>query len=244
MPTTLETFALNMLQPAQRPEDARQDAMRMAASLTISKGQALSVTTATGLGGLLVPGGSGGAQNFVAFSMYDALTDASGNVFFADSSTPSWRNTPRQVLPIWVAGIFDPSDLKTKATPVAEVDTFTPANVTTGDVDTLTYTAADGTVTTISVTIGATQTATAASTLLIAAWNANATTAAIATASGTATVVLTGVTAGTSFTVASSVVGTGTLTRAATTAASGRSLADVLVGCPGARLLHNGFWKI
>jgi hypothetical protein len=245
MPTTLETYALNMLQPMQRPEDARQDAMKFAASLTVSKGQAVSVTTATALGSPLVPGATDGTQNFVGFSMYDFMTDANGKVFFADTTTATWRNTPWTTAPIWVKGIFDPADLKTKATPVAEVDTFTPGGtITTGDVNKLTYTAPDGTVTIISFTVGGTTTAAAVSAGLIAAWNANATTAAIATATGTTTVVLTGVTAGTSFTVASSVTGVGTLTRAATTAASGRAIADVLVGCPGARVLHNGFWEI
>jgi hypothetical protein len=86
MPTTLETFGLNMLQPIQRPEDARQDACKFAASLTITKGQAIGVATATGLGQQLVPGASDGTQNFVGFSMYDFLTDANGKVFFSDST--------------------------------------------------------------------------------------------------------------------------------------------------------------
>jgi hypothetical protein len=67
MPQTLETFQLNMLQPIQNPEDARPDAMKFAASLTITKGQAVSVTTATGLGSPLVPGASDGTQLFVGF---------------------------------------------------------------------------------------------------------------------------------------------------------------------------------
>jgi hypothetical protein len=245
MPATLETLQLNMLQPIQNPEDARSDAMKFAANLTITKGQAVSVTTATALGSPLVPGASDGTQNFVGFSMYDFLTDANGKVFFSDSTSAGWRNSPWTTAPIWKRGTFDPADLKTKATPVAEVDTFTPGGtITTGDIDKLTYTAPDGTVTIISFTVGATTTAAAVSAGLIAAWNANPVTAAIATATGSSTVILTGVTAGSPFTVASSVTGVGTLTRAATTAASGRAIADVLVGCPGARVLQNGFWEI
>jgi hypothetical protein len=193
-----------------------------------------------------VPGASDGTQNFVGFSMYDFLTDANGKVFFSDSTAAVLAQLARSTTaPIWKRGIFDPADLKTKATPVAEVDTFTPGGtITTGDVNKLTYTAPDGTVTVISFTVAGTTTAAAVSAGLIAAWNANATTAAVATATGSTTVILTGVTAGTPFTVASSVTGVGTLTRAATTAASGRAIADVLVGCPGARVLHNGFWEI
>jgi hypothetical protein len=239
MPQTLETFQLNMLQPMQNPEDARPDAMKFAASLTISKGQAVSVTTATGLGSPLVPGASDGTQLFVGFSAYDFITDSNGKVFFSDSTAAAWRNTPWSTAPIWKRGTFDPADLKTKATPVAEVDTFTPGGtITTGDVNKLTYTAPDGTVTVISFTVAGTTTAAAVSAGLIAAWNANA------TATGSTTVILTGVTAGTPFTVASSVTGVGTLTRAATTAASGRALSDILVGRPGAYVQQNGFWNV
>jgi hypothetical protein len=243
MPATLVTQALNAVQPVQRPEDARQDAVRFKASITLAAGQAVGIKTSTGLAEALVPGASDGTQNFVGISMYDFTTDASGNPMF-NGTTSSWINSAQNTAPIWVSGIFDPADLKTKATPVAEVDTFTPGGtITTGDVDTLTYTAPDGTVTTASFTVGGTATAAAVSAGLIAAWNANATLAAVATATGTVTVILTAVTPGTPFTVAGSVVGVGTLTRAATTAASGRALADILVGAPGARQLHNGFWK-
>lgn len=251
MPTTIETYALNMLQPAQRPEDARQDAMRFAASLTVRKGQAVSVTTATGLGGVLVPGGSAGAQNFVGFSMYDFMTDASQNVFLSDSTTAGWRNSPLPTAPIWVNGIFDPADLSTKATPVAQVDTYTAAGtVTVDDIYTVQYTAPDGTITSIAYTALTSPTASTVAAGLKALWNANATLAAVATATGTATLILTGVTAGTPFVTvnpagtASTGAAVGTFTRVATTAASGRALADVLIGCPGARLLHNGFWQI
>lgn len=251
MPTTLQTYALNMLQPMQRPEDARQDALRFAASLTITKGQAIGVKTSTGLAQQLVPGATDGTQNFVGFSMYDFLTDASQNVFYSDSTTAAWFNTGLQVAPVWIAGIFDPADLKTKATPVAQVDTYTAAGtVTVGDIYTIQHTAPDGTITSVSYTALTSPTASTVAAGLIAAWNANATLAAVATASGTATTVLTGVTAGTPFVTvnpagtASTGAGVGTFTRVATTAASGRALADVLVGCPGARLLHNGFWKI
>lgn len=244
MPATLLTQATNMLQPIQNPQDARTDAVKFKASITLVAGQAVGIKTSTGLAEALVPGASDGTQNFVGFSMYDFTTDSSGKVLF-NGTTTGWLNSAWNTAPIFTCGTFDPADLKTKATPVAEVDTFTPGGtITTGDVDTLTYTAPDGTVTTASFTVAGTTTAAAVSAGLIAAWNANATLAAVATATGTSTVILTGVSAGTPFTVASSVVGVGTLTRAATTPASGRAIADVLVGAPGARVLHNGFWKI
>jgi len=349
MPITLETWQLNMLQPAQYPNDARQDAVKPGVSLTVVKGQALAIKTADSLAYPLATAASDGTQNAIGFSMYDFKTDSNGKVYFADSTTASWRNSAWDTAPYWKTGIFDPTDLTTNASgnAVAEVDTFTPTSpttndvytmylpngdtvsatvggtqtatatvtllkaawnanayaaalatasgtatfiltsnnpghalnvtsgvvgtgtnpkvvttaasggvtaevdtytpggtITTGDVNKLTYTAPDGTVTTISFTTGGTTTATAVSAGLIAAWNANTTTAAVAVASGTTTVVLTGTVVGGSFTVASSVTGVGTLTRVATTAATGRSIADILPGIPGARILANGFWQI
>ena len=126
-----------------------------------------------------------------------------------------------------------------------EVDTFTPANPTTGDVYTLTLTSGGLQTTAANFTIGATQTATAASAGLIAAWNANPTLAAVATASGTATVILTGVNVGSTFSVAGSVVGTGTISKVTTTPAFGRNLADILPGAPGLRILQpEGYWQV
>lgn len=125
-----------------------------------------------------------------------------------------------------------------------EKDTFTPANPTTADVYTLTLTLPDLTTKAISATVGATQTAAAISALLIAAWNADPVASAYATASGTSTVVLTAVNLGSSLSIAGSVVGTGTISKATTTAATGRAIADIIGGAPGARVLHNGFWQI
>lgn len=250
MPATLITAALNMLQPAQRPEDARQDACKFKASITMTKGQAIGIKTSTGLAEALVPGATDGTQNTVGFNMYDFTTDSSGKVLF-NGATANWLNSAWNTAPFWSAGIFDPADLTTKATPVAQVDTYTAAGtVTVGDIYTIQYTAPDGTVTSVAYTAGASPTASTVAAGIIALWNANTTLAAVATATGTATVVLTGKVAGTPFVTvnpagtASTGAAVGTWTRVATTAASGRALADVLVGIPGARLLHNGFWKI
>lgn len=249
MPTTLITQALNMVQPVQCPQDARQDAVRFKASITMTAGQSFGIKTSTGLAEALVPGASDGTQNFCGIVMYDFTTDSSGNAMF-NGTTANWTNTAHALVPVWVCGIFDPADLKTKATPVAQVDTYTAAGtVTVGDIYTIQYTAPDGTITSVAYTALTSPTASTVAAGLIALWNANSTLAAVATATGTATTILTGVTAGTPFVTvnpagtASTGAAVGTFTRVATTAASGRALADVLVGAPGARLLHNGFWK-
>lgn len=251
MPTTLETFQLNMLQPAQRPEDARQDAIKLGVSLTLTKGQALSIKTADGLGYALAPGSSDGTQTAIGLCMYDLKTDANGKIFFSDSATATWRTSPWTVAPYWVKGIFDPADITTKATPVKQVDTYTAAGtVTVGDIYTIQYTAADGTVTSIAYTAGASPTATTVAAGIIALWNANSTLAAVAVASGTTTVVLTATVAGNTFTTvnpagtASTGAAVGTWTRVATTAATGRTMSDLAGGIPGVRQLANGFWEL
>jgi hypothetical protein len=192
-----------------------------------TKATTTDVTTYTGL------------ETPFGVSMYSFVTDANGLIYFTGTTTPSIRGAGWQTAPVWIRGTFHPSDLVTAAL-VAEVDTFTPVNPTTGDIYKLTYTDSALQQTVISVTIGATQTAAAASALLIAAWNANPVTAGVATATGVATVILTATETGKAFSVASSVTGTGTFTRAATTAASGRGLTQVLAAWPGSRLLHNG----
>jgi hypothetical protein len=125
-----------------------------------------------------------------------------------------------------------------------EVDTFTVTNPTTNDVYTLTYTNGAGQTTTVSATVGATQTATAIDLLLIAAWNADPVLGTLATASGTTTLILTAAYSGQSLNVTGSVVGTGTIAKVVTKPATGRNISDIISGAPGARVLHNGFWEI
>jgi hypothetical protein len=195
-----------------------------------------------------VGGVSDGTQTFKGFSQYTFATDANGLVYYngglanpvAGYRTPAWSTSA-----IYTAGIFDPADLQTSQTPVAEVDTFTPGgSITTGDVYTITITYPDLTTLAISATVGATTTATAVSNLLRTAWNASVEASQYATASGTSTFILTSETPGTAMSVAGSVVGTGTVSKVVTTAATGRSIPAILAACPGARLLQNGFLLI
>ena len=114
------------------------------------------------------------------------------------------------------------------AAAVAQVDTFTPANVEEDDVFTLTATAEDGT-TTVAISFTATTNNVAnVCTGLSAAWNAstNPLCTAVTAADGVTELTLTADVAGVPFYVASSTTEGGgndtqTLTRAATTASSG-----------------------
>lgn len=113
------------------------------------------------------------------------------------------------------------------AAAVAQVDTFTPANVEIGDIFTLTVTGIDGS----SLAVNFTATATTVANVtagITAAWAAadNALTNDITAADGTTEMTLTANNAGDAFTVASTAVNGGatddqTFTRAATTASGG-----------------------
>lgn len=113
------------------------------------------------------------------------------------------------------------------ATAVAQVDTFTPANVEVSDIFTLTATGLDGTSHAVNYTATATTVADVTAGLT-AAWNTDthALCTPVTAADGTTVLTLTADTAGVAFSVASSTTDGGgndtqTLTRAATTASAG-----------------------
>jgi hypothetical protein len=192
-----------------------------------------------------VGGTTDGTQLAKGFNQYAIQTDASGNVYMMTNGTagPSYRQTPRGGAPIFVTGTFNPQDLITRGTTVAEVDTFTPTNPTTGDVNTITITYPNLTTYSVSFTVGATQTATAWTTLAVAAWNADPIASLYAAATGTTTLVLTSVNPGNIMALSAAVVGTGTVAKVVTTGALGRNIADVISGIPGIRVLANGNWQ-
>jgi hypothetical protein len=244
MAITLETFTPQglILRPFENPDKALTNAVGFGANLTISYGTIIGKKTSDQRCYPYASGASDGTQVAIGLSEYSFSTDANGKVFLGNTAvtTPSFRLTPLSTSTIFTCGTFDIYDLKSAATPVAEVDTFTPGGtITAGDVNTLTYTGPDLTTTAISFTT-ATTTAAAVSAGLIAAWNANATTSALATASGTTTVVLTGKTPGRALNTTSSVTGVGTLTKATTTPASGATPSDFTTAFPGSRLQANG----
>jgi hypothetical protein len=112
MLTTLEVYAsTNMLQPKQRPEDARQDAGAFAPNLTLAKGTLIGKRTADGLLYAYITSATGGEQTAIGILMYTIKTNASGQVFFSDSTGASVLNTPHQTAPYWQSGIFDTADL-------------------------------------------------------------------------------------------------------------------------------------
>jgi hypothetical protein len=219
----------NQLVESQPGYPVREFAANFGPSLTITRGQAVGLKTSDHKMYALNTAASDGTQTFAGFSKYSLTTDSNGIAYLniaggsADYFTAGYPTSP-----IYTGGIFNPNLLYTQpltaTTAVAEVDTITPAgSVTTGDLYSVYNAAGVG----VTITVGATQTATGAVTLLKAAWNANPDALAIATPSGTATFILTGVTPGKTLGLTATAVGTGIVSLAITTAATTGVVAEV-----------------
>ena len=102
----------DILQPVQRPEDARQDAVAWGPNLTISAGDMIAVKTTDNLCYRYANGGANGLGTPKGFAMYSFKTDANGKVIYGGNSTPDIRNGMNATSPIWIGGIFDPTELK------------------------------------------------------------------------------------------------------------------------------------
>lgn len=112
MPITNSSYSNNRLQPAQWPHDAKHDAMRFGASLTIAKGTLIGVVTATGHGAAYNDALATGVETAVAIAMYDFKTDASGNVYLGDSATATYENVSiGKTAPVFISGVFNEDDL-------------------------------------------------------------------------------------------------------------------------------------
>lgn len=238
----------DLLLPARAPELARILPFRPAVSLTVPRGRAMAIKTADNLLYPFATGQSDGTQNFAGFSQYSFRTDANGLAYWGTVSTSAaYRASPHQTVPLYVAGVFRPNDVTTAATVTANVVTYTPGGtITTGDINTITYTAANLQTYSISFTVGATTTATAVANGLRAAWLAHSFLPNIATASGTATFILTANIAGNDIAtpLAPSVTGVGTLTEVNTTAAAGRVFSQIVTSRPGSYLEPDGLWHV
>lgn len=193
---------------------------------------------------------SDGTQTCVGWSMYSFKTDANGLVYYSGSAAAAAniRVGPHATSPIFKTGIFDPADLLTHSTPVAQVDTFTPGGtIEVGDIFTLTASNNAGQTASVSFTATAT-TAANVSAGLIAAWNASTNPLHVnVTASGSSTVILTADNAGVPFTVTGTTTeadGTAadsqTFVKVSTTANVGKTFTDILTDM-GGRILPNGF---
>lgn len=243
MAIQIEVFDLTqILSPIQRPEDARMDAVVWGANLTITKGQAGGIKTSDQKMYPLNVAATDGTQLFKGFAKMSFKTDANGMVFYGPSTTPSFRTGPWSTSAIYKSGIFDPMDLQTAATgtPVAEVDTFTPATPTAGDVIGVNTPGGIG----VQIIVGTSPSATTITTQLKNAWNSDASCTNLATATGTATFILTAVTAGVPLNLVPTIVGTGTFTKVVTTAAVSAAQGEVDTFTPTGSVTTGDVWTL
>jgi hypothetical protein len=118
-----------ILQPAQAPGDARQDAVAWGPNLTVLAGDTVAIKTADALMYRAVVGAVDGTQLAKGFSMYSFKTDANGKVFFGSgadvTATASRQQGPWSTAPIWKEGIFDRADLKIGGAAASQADLLT-----------------------------------------------------------------------------------------------------------------------
>ena len=106
------TSLAGILQPAQEPGDARQDAVQWTPSITVSAGDIIAIHSGTKKAIRYVAGGANETGIGKGLAMYSFVTDANGLVFISGSTTASPINTGDLTSPIWKTGIFDVGDVK------------------------------------------------------------------------------------------------------------------------------------
>lgn len=222
----------NILVPALQSFSEHLEPVAYGPNLTINRGQAMAPKTSDGKFYPFNAIATDGTQRFEGFAQYSCATDANGLVYLVTGTTPAGATVytpPGNYSSLYTAGVFNPNDLYTSAvgTAIAEVDTITPTNPTTGDIYSVEIGSGPNAGVGVEVTVAGTQTATATVTLLANAWNANPVLKALATTSGSATFILTAVNAGEPLNLKAGVTGTGTVALVITTAAVSAQQSEV-----------------
>jgi hypothetical protein len=214
-------------------------------SLTLARGQAIGIKTSNGLAYAFNKDATDGTQIFAGFNQVAGATDSNSIFYPVFSGTPAgvdFYATGLEYSGIFTSGVFDPQLLLTSPTgsPTAEVDTVTPTNPTTGDIYTVTSPAGAQ----ATFTVGATQTAAAVVTGLIASWNANPDLVAIGASSGSSTFIVTAATKGLPMNLAAGVSGTGTVALVITTPAVTGQTSGVITITPGGSVTTGDVWTL
>lgn len=111
MPTTLQAFSPDMLQPSMFPQDERTMAGQFGASLTLAKGTLLAKKASDGKLYAYVDATTV-VSVCVGVLKQSIKTDSSGNVYFSTtSSTPAIDNPPFLSAPVAIHGTYRPGDL-------------------------------------------------------------------------------------------------------------------------------------
>lgn len=113
------TYSNLRLQPARLNPPAAEDAVVMAASLTVVRGTVLGQITTGKKYTIYAVGASDGSQVARCIAMNDFTTDASGNVTLTTTSgqTVGDQNQTYLTAPVWFSGVFQTSELNNNGTP-------------------------------------------------------------------------------------------------------------------------------
>lgn len=111
MPTQIESWNPTSLEPIEFPQDARTEAVVMGVSLTIARGTVLAKRTSDNKHYAYNDALTNGTEVAKCIAKFDFVTDASGNVYLGTSATPSALNLPHSTAVVYVAGVFNSSEL-------------------------------------------------------------------------------------------------------------------------------------
>src|SRR5262245_41579487 len=106
----VHTFTGQKLEPYMNPDQARTVSIKLAPSLTLTKGTVLGRITASKLWKAYASGNSDGSQTARAILMYDVVTDGSGNHFYGGQAS-SEQGQGEASVPAYISGDFFGTDL-------------------------------------------------------------------------------------------------------------------------------------
>lgn len=111
MSTQTFTFSSQKLQPAIEPDDAMEQPFKVAASTTLARGTVVGeVAASPGTVAAYASGHSDGTETPIGVVAYDVVSDADGNVFFADAARSEFGESEKTV-PVFIKGYFLSAEL-------------------------------------------------------------------------------------------------------------------------------------
>jgi len=113
-PVIFQTSLAQIFTPAERPEDANQDAVAWSASITVVGGDMIAQRTSTKLCERYAVAGGDGTGAAVGFAIYPFMTGADGKpIIGADTAVPSYLlGGGHHTAPIWQRGTFDLAEIR------------------------------------------------------------------------------------------------------------------------------------
>lgn len=113
MPTSaITTFSGKKLEPFYRPDLAREQAVKLPASVTLARGTMLGEKSATpGTFGAYASGNSDGTERCKGILAFDCVSNASGKIAHTTDGTTGELGEVLESTPAYFGGIFKTSEL-------------------------------------------------------------------------------------------------------------------------------------